>query len=46
MQYVVYISWWALLKEQKHYVQHEIVQQAALIYDLIVNQHAYCFIAG
>ena len=36
----------AIIKEQKHYVQHEIVQQAALIHDLIVNQHAYCYIAG
>lgn len=33
-------------QEQKHYVQHEIMQQAALIYDLIINQHAYCYIAG
>ena len=35
-----------IIKEQKHYVQHEITEQAALIYDLLINQHAYCFIAG
>lgn len=35
-----------ILKEQKHYVQHEIMQQATLVYDLIINQHAYCYIAG
>ena len=36
----------SFVKEQKHYVQHEITEQATLIYDLLVNQQAYCYVAG